>query len=135
MKLTQTTKRKAGMTLLELTVVILVLLSLISILFVGARAWKKGSDRSANIMNIRNVQQAARGHQNMNNLTDGATLASTEIVSADGTTGYLKTPQPPAGLAAYTYLGTVPVQGALYITNHANDADYGFKAASEYANW
>jgi prepilin-type N-terminal cleavage/methylation domain-containing protein len=52
---TQTMKRKSGMTLLELTVVILVLLSLISILFVGARAWKKGSDRSANIMNIRNV--------------------------------------------------------------------------------
>ena len=48
-------KRKAGMTLLELTVVILVLLSLISILFIGARAWKKGSDRAANIMNIRNL--------------------------------------------------------------------------------
>ena len=54
---TLTMKRKAGMTLLELTVVILVLLSLISILFVGARAWKKGSDRSANIMNI--LRQAA----------------------------------------------------------------------------
>ncbi len=40
---TQTMKRKSGMTLLELTVVILVLLSLISILFIGARAWKKGS--------------------------------------------------------------------------------------------
>lgn len=137
MKLTQTTKRKAGMTLLELTVVILVLLSLISILFVGARAWKKGSDRSANIMNIRNVQQAVRGHQNMNNLNEAATLASTEIVSADGTTGYLKTPQPPGSISAtaYTYLGTVPAQGVLYVTNHADHADYGFKAASEYANW
>ncbi len=38
MKLTNTLsmKRKSGMTLLELTVVILVLLSLISILFIGA---------------------------------------------------------------------------------------------------
>ena len=60
---TQSMKAKSGMTLLELTVVILVLLSLISILFIGARAWKKGSDRSANIMNIRNVQQAVRGHR------------------------------------------------------------------------
>ena len=42
MKLTNTTKRAKGMTLLELTVVILVLLSLIYILFIGARAWKKG---------------------------------------------------------------------------------------------
>jgi type II secretory pathway pseudopilin PulG len=62
---THTTKRKAGMTLLELTVVILVLLSLISILFIGARAWKRGSDRSANLMNLRNTQQAMRGHENM----------------------------------------------------------------------
>ena len=67
MKLTNTLtmKRKAGMTLLELTVVILVLLSLISILFIGARAWKKGSDRAANILNIRNVQQAVRAHCRM----------------------------------------------------------------------
>ena len=58
--------RKSGMTLIELTVVILVLLSLISILFVGARAWKKGSDRAGCIMNIRNVQQGVRSFQNIN---------------------------------------------------------------------
>ena len=58
MKLTNTLemKRKAGMTLLELTVVILVLLSLITILFIGARAWKKGSDRSTNLINLRNLR-------------------------------------------------------------------------------
>ena len=69
MKLTNThMKRKAGMTLLELTVVILVLLSLISILFIGARAWKKGSDRAANILNMRNVQQAVRAHAKVRGL-------------------------------------------------------------------
>jgi len=70
MKLQQKSKvrRKNGMTLLELTVVIVVLLSLIAILFVGARAWKKGSDRATNILNFRNCQQAMRGHQNMYNL-------------------------------------------------------------------
>ncbi|MEP2775213.1 MAG: hypothetical protein ABJQ29_02055 [Luteolibacter sp.] len=69
MKLTQRQNMKlsgSGMTLLELTVVILVLLSLISILFIGARAWKKGSDRAASIMQIRNVQQAVRSYSNMN---------------------------------------------------------------------
>ena len=76
---THTTNRKSGMTLLELTVVILVLLSLISILFVGARAWKKGSDRSANIMNIRNTQQAMRGHENMRGLAAGAAFTATEL--------------------------------------------------------
>lgn len=137
MKLTNThnTKRKSGMTLLELTVVILVLLSLISILFIGARAWKKGSDRSANIMNIRNVQQAARGHENMYNLDPADPLPASSIVSADGTTGYLKTPNPPANLPAYTYAGEVTAVGTLYTANNALVAEYGFQAATEYADW
>jgi type II secretory pathway pseudopilin PulG len=85
MKLTPTTKRKAGMTLLELTVVILVLLSLISILFIGARAWKKGSDRAASILQIRNVQQAVRSYANMNGKNPGDTgaIALTDIFGDD----------------------------------------------------
>ena len=117
------------MTLLELTVVILVLLSLISILFVGARAWKKGSDRSANIMNVRNVQQAVRGHQNMNGLLAAAALPSTTIF---GDSGYLKEPKPPiAGVATYTFETTVPAVGDLYITNETlggADGEYWFTA-------
>ena len=118
MKLTRTSKRASGMTLLELTVVILVLLSLISILFVGARAWKKGSDRSANIMNIRNVQQAVRGHQNMRNLNDGASVPESDIfgTAGDGVGGYLREPTPPATGIAYTYTGVVPAIGTLYTT-------------------
>ena len=137
MKLTRTTKRASGMTLLELTVVILVLLSLISILFVGARAWKKGSDRSANIMNIRNVQQAVRAHQNMNGLEIGNALAET-VIFGDGTTeGYLKKPTPPTTEIAAEYLcgTTVPPIGELYITNAgADDSTYGPKAGS-YDDW
>ncbi|MFT3992167.1 MAG: prepilin-type N-terminal cleavage/methylation domain-containing protein [Luteolibacter sp.] len=132
---TRNIARKSGMTLLELTVVILVLLSLISILFVGARAWKKGSDRAANIMNIRNVQQAVRGHANMNALNDGATLDSATIMSETGSSGYLKTPTPPADLDAYTYLSVVPEQGTLYVTNNLT-GDYGFtNGSTDYANW
>jgi type II secretory pathway pseudopilin PulG len=132
-------KRKAGMTLLELTVVILVLLSLIAILFVGARAWKRGSDRAANIMNIRNVQQAMRGHENMYNMRPGDTLASTVIVG-DDEAAYLRTPRPPANLPAYTYSGTVPIQGVLYVTNNFDHVIYGFTPPEdgeqpEYADW
>ena len=87
---TRNMKSKSGMTLLELTVVILVLLSLISILFIGARAWKKGSDRSANIMNIRNTQQAMRGHENMKGLKAGDPFTLADIA------GYMKMPAPPA---------------------------------------
>ncbi|MEO7099674.1 MAG: prepilin-type N-terminal cleavage/methylation domain-containing protein [Luteolibacter sp.] len=111
-------KSKSGMTLLELTVVILVLLSLISILFVGARAWKKGSDRSANILNVRNVQQAVRGHQNTRGLSTSDTVTLTEIF---GTLGYLKEPKPPVvavGIdTTYSYETKYPEVGTLFIKN------------------
>ena len=55
----------SGMTLLEITVVILVLLSLISILFVGARAWKRGSDRALCIMHLQSVQKGVRSYANL----------------------------------------------------------------------
>ena len=61
------------MTLLELTVVILVLLSLVSILFIAANTWKKGGDRSMCIMQIRNVQLGVRGYANMYNQNPGST--------------------------------------------------------------
>jgi type II secretory pathway pseudopilin PulG len=127
-------RRKAGMTLLELTVVILVLLSLISILFVGARAWKQGSDRSANIMNIRNVQQAVRGHQNMNNMRNGENLADTVIF--DTTNGYLKRPTPPHRTGVYTFGTVIPAPGVLYTgPNTDHSGTYGFKSNADYQDW
>jgi prepilin-type N-terminal cleavage/methylation domain-containing protein len=56
---------RRGMSLLELTVAISVLLGLVSILFTGTRAWKRGSDRTACILTIRNMQMATRCYQNL----------------------------------------------------------------------
>lgn len=141
MKLTniKSHKRNAGMTLLELTVVILVLLSLISILFVGARAWKKGSDRSANIMNIRNTQQAMRGHQNMRGLTTTDTFVQADLEE------YMRFPDTVA---------TVTYTAGTNITPHSADtavnmdhiwlmpsadgepgADYGHNDVAETSGW
>ena len=128
MKLTRNTKRASGMTLLELTVVILVLLSLISILFIGARAWKKGSDRAASILTIRNVQQAVRSFSNMNGHNPGDTVAtlqtdifgSGKFIENDPTAG-----THPAGTGfSYTITAatTIPVVGTLYLT--ASDPEY-----------
>jgi type II secretory pathway pseudopilin PulG len=83
MKLTRTTKRASGMTLLELTVVILVLLSLISILFIGARAWKRGSDRAGAILTIRNVQQAVRSFANMNGIDPNTLTVAGDLPGGD----------------------------------------------------
>ena len=57
--------RLRGMTLIELTIAISVLLVLISIVFVGSRAWKRGSDRAVCVLTLRNVQVAARSYQNL----------------------------------------------------------------------
>jgi len=105
------TKRSKGMTLLELTVVILVLLSLITILFVGARAWKKGSDRSANIMNIRNCQQAMRGYANMYN--KDVDEAFTQTMLED----YVKMPEPPnTEFLSYAPGETITAVGEMWLT-------------------
>jgi len=132
MKLTNThnMKAKSGMTLLELTVVILVLLSLISILFIGARAWKKGSDRAGCILNIRNVQQAVRGHANMKNMLIGATIASTSIY---GSGGYLNEPSCPAQ-GTYATGTTIPATGTLFLTCSLSAAPDDHVPAS-YTDW
>ena len=128
-------KRKSGMTLLELTVVILVLLSLIAILFVGARAWKRGSDRAANILNIRNVQQAVRAHANIRALNIGdALIATTDIV---GSGKYLNSVTAPNTDLTYTYGAVVPAIGTLYLVvayASSSSVDYA-PATTLYADW
>jgi type II secretory pathway pseudopilin PulG len=119
MKMTHTNKAKRtkGMTLLELTVVILVLLSLISVLFIGARAWKKGSDRAACILNIRNTQQAVRSYMNMN--PNAAAPASSLIFEGDN--AFMKAPTCPEDTTktfatSYTYDVTDVAPGQVFLT-------------------
>ena len=132
MKLTQITKRAKGMTLLELTVVILVLLSLISILFVGARAWKKGSDRAANVMIVRNVQQAVRSYQNMNIVSEGTTIGVTTSGPIFGSGNFIENiPTPPVPGLTYTFGPTVPGIGTLFTVVGGTASDG--TAASYYA--
>ena len=59
------------MSLLELTVVIMVLMALGGILFFGARAWKRGSDRAVCIIHIQSVQKGIRGYSNLYELAPG----------------------------------------------------------------
>jgi type II secretory pathway pseudopilin PulG len=62
---------RRGITLIELTVIILVLLMLITIVFMSGRAWKRGSDRAACVLNLRNCQMAARSYQNIHGYRTG----------------------------------------------------------------
>ena len=119
------------MTLLELTVVILVLLSLIAILFIGARAWKKGADRAGCLLNIRNVQQAVRSYANMYNVAPGANLStSTAATKPTALSGAIigsglfmeNTPKCP-GAGTYSGLdaAVVPAVGTVAMTCDVTD--------------
>jgi len=107
------------MTLLEVTVVILVLLSLITLLMVGASAWKAGSDRATCIINISNVQKAVRGYSNLNGLGPGMTVTGllSEII---GPGKHMQTAPscPSAGIYSFgpdLGVNTIPPIGTLYM--------------------
>ncbi len=146
MKITENTntKIKPGMTLIEITVVILVLLTLISVLFIGANIYKKGADRAACILNIRNVHQAVRSNQNLKGINTGADLdmandiysvaAVSEETDASGNViteavvaveRYLTEPNCPADGGDYTPTDTYPTVGVPAVVCANNGADGG----------
>ena len=107
------------MTLLELTVVILVLMTLITLLFVAARAWKNGSDRATCIMSIRRVQQGLRSYSNMAGHSPGDTVPDlyNEVV---GSGKFVENPPQCQGGGIYRFGGTsgssvIPPEGSLYM--------------------
>lgn len=97
-------------TILGYVGLVVLVFSIIPVLFVGARAWKKGSDRAGCIINTRNVQQAVRSHQGMNSLKVGDSINWSEIIGP----GKMLQQQPvcPAG-GTYTLIDTVPPMGTL----------------------
>lgn len=85
--------------------------------------WKKGSDRSGCIMNIRNVQQCVRGFQGMSNLSYGAPIDWEYLFL--GPEAFMKEPVCPSG-GTYTFVRFHPENGVLACTcslakSHAHD--------------
>jgi type II secretory pathway pseudopilin PulG len=115
MHTTHSYKRPArGMTLLEMTVVILVMLTLITILFIGAKAWRQGTDRTGCIISIRNAQNAVRSHQNLYNISNGAPInIANEIMGPGNFVEY--SPVCPGG-GSYTLIDHIPYPGELVMT-------------------
>ena len=107
------------MTLLELTVVILVLLALITTLFFGAQAWKRGSDRALCIIHIQNVQKAVRSYSNLYGHSPGATVTGLKN-QLIGLGRFVETMPTCPGNGIYTYgqtsgSDTIPPMGELYL--------------------
>ncbi|MEO5914322.1 MAG: type II secretion system protein [Luteolibacter sp.] len=110
---------KSGMTLLEMTVVILVLLTLISVMFFGAKAWKRGSDRAMCIVLIQNVQKGVRSFSNLNGYApgDNATNLQNQVI---GMGKFVENTPICPGNGTYNFgvafgVDTIPPEGELYM--------------------
>ena len=122
------TKLKPGMTLIEITVVILVLLTLIAVLFIGANIYKKGADRAACILNIRNIHQAVRAEQNLTNSKEGDTIPAGKIMGT-AESYFENVIECPSATATqtntYNILGTFPIPGVVAATCTINGSGAG----------
>lgn len=122
--------RHRGMSLLELTVVLATLLTLITVLFIGARAWKRGSDRAGCVLTLRNIQIATRSYQNMYNYSCGghpyAENGTQNIAKHLYAKGYIEEKQyqqsqgtatcPGGGTYTCAVPDLFPTEGQLYVT-------------------
>lgn len=104
------------MTLLEMTVVILVLLSLITVLFFGAQKWKRGSDRAICIINIQNVQKGVRSYSNLYGFDAGSTVTGLKDQLIGLGRFVESTPTcPGGGVYNFDQQDTIPPMGTLYM--------------------
>lgn len=138
MKLNKTKAKVAGLTLIEITLVIAVLLGLISVLFIGVSAYREGSNRSKCILTISNVQKAVRSYQNLYELNEGDALVYGTIVgsgkmlevvpecgsqSVDVGTDAGQVPPDSFGAAGYVSADVVPVVGVPFLVCNLADQE------------
>ena len=123
--------RSLGMTLLELTIVILVLMGMISVLFIGAKSYLKAADRTQCILNIRNVQVAVRSYQNMFLLDTGDDIQTDDLINEQS--GFISAlPSCPAQ-GDYTLVVEIPALGELAL-DCSIDADLPHQP-NEHNTW
>ncbi|MBL9154024.1 MAG: hypothetical protein JNK37_16145 [Verrucomicrobiales bacterium] len=108
--------RHFGYTLVEVTLVLAVLLSLVGILFIGTQAYLKGADRAVCLQNLASVQKAVRAYGNLHQLVPGNAVDNLkgEIFGSDKFIPI--EPRCPAN-GVYTFRGNIlPQVGELYMS-------------------
>lgn len=108
-------RTRSGITIIECALVLLVLLSLVSVLFVSTRSWKTGSDRTLCVLSQHQVQQAVRGYANLYGKGEGDEVPGLATLLFGEGRFIEKTPLCPAG-GIYAFGGdAVPPRGELYM--------------------
>lgn len=122
-----------AMTLLELTVVILVMLTLIGILATGAKTWKQGVDRSVCILNLQTVQKGIRSFSNLYGYAPGNSVSGLES-QVIGAGRFVETMPVCPSKGTYASGGDViPQMGSLYFTcSLANSGEHTPNVTEEW---
>lgn len=105
---------QSGMTLIEISLVIALILGLIAVVFIGIGSYRAGSDKAKCKMQLAAVQKAVRSAANMQNMEIGAPMLEGSVFGA----GLLLDVEPdcpnPDPLAEYAWQTTVPAIGTPY---------------------
>src|SRR6478672_2181453 len=104
----------AGMTLIEISLVIALLLGLIAVVFLGIGSYRKGADKAKCKMQLASVQKAVRSQANFQNLNIADPFVATTDAFGPGK-ALENEPVCPSG-TAYTWTGTIPAIGVPYGT-------------------
>lgn len=95
----------SGMTLIEISLVIALLLGLISVVFLGLGSYRKGADTARCKMQLAAVQKAVRSHANFRNLSVGDPVAAGVDIFVPGSIMEVEPICPSGG--TYAWNGTV----------------------------
>jgi type II secretory pathway pseudopilin PulG len=105
-------KKAAGFTLIEISLVIALLLGLIAVVFIGLGSYREGSNKAQCKMQLAAVQKAVRSYANMNNIVIDAAGTIPDTHLEDGTIMAVKPVCPSGG--TYTYKALAPAVGIPY---------------------
>ena len=109
-------KSISGLTLVEVTVVISILLGLLGLVaFPGVRAYNNGTNRAFCIQNIQAMQKTAHAYANMYQYDAGETVPGLigTLIGVDGF--FPKTPECPGG-GSYSFLPIIPGEGQQFMS-------------------
>ena len=112
--------RPAGMTLIEISLVIALLLGLIAVVFLGIGSYRKGSDKAKCKMQLAAAQKAVRSQANFQNLNIAD--AFTEDDAFGPGKALENEPVCPTG-TAYTWEAEIPPVGSSYGSCSYDDGD------------
>jgi type II secretory pathway pseudopilin PulG len=109
----------SGMTLIEISLVIALLLGLIAVVFMGIGSYRKGADQATCRIRLAQVQKAVRAHSNFQNLAIGAAFAQADAFGVGK--AMENAPVCPSG-GVYTWLANIPAINTPYGNcNYAGD--------------